>query len=565
MYSFASRPDIAGDVFDEPLYASYLCATGLDRPYKEAVMASQAANGHQVVKTLLDPNAIPEYAKPSKSEHIRFAKHIGKMKLAAGNELFENPQSKHVILLRDPVSVIKSWSRVLPATSQELSYTALLEIYSDLEARGCPPPVVLSEDVISNPEQTLKLLCLALNIPWVEEMLHWPAGPKPFDGVWASYWYKATHSSTGFSTDIATEKSESTEPFPTALKGVLSTCWMAYNYLRSKAIKPSQTSKSKETGTHVYEKDARNDEILIGIRNGIHKTFDLVPRNVAQVSVFDSGFLLGDGVWEGLRLHKGVLLFISAHIDRLFQGSKAIMMDLGLTKQELINFIYKTIDANGMSQAEGVHIRLVASRGLKPTPYQNPATTIGLPTIVVIPEYKASSPLPKVQGIRLMTSHIVRGPSNAQDPMWNSLSKLNCIAACIQANVAGVEESLMLDPHGFVATCNSVNFFIVRNGELWAPTTRYQLHGITRQKILNLASANGIPTRELDFSLTEVYDADEAFVTGTFAGCIPVRAVDGRTIGDRGPVTERLQTLYMELQEREFLAGRIPYQPRTLK
>ncbi|KAJ1456626.1 branched chain amino acid aminotransferase [Pelagophyceae sp. CCMP2097] len=306
--------------------------------------------------------------------------------------------------------------------------------------------------------------------------------------------------------------------------------------------------------SHEYEDAERNSDIWINLRRHPVKATDppgvafvLVRRPDATVSVFDSGFLLGDGVWEGIRLHAGVLLSAKQHVDRLFEGATALAMDLGCSKQQMVDEIYKACDANEMNS--DVHVRLVVSRGLKPTPYQNPKTTIGLPTVAIIPEWKAvkdDADSARVRGITLFTTHVRRGPSDVQDPMWNSLSKLNCIAACIQATAAGADEALMLDVHGFVATCNSTNFFVVRDGAVWTPTTKYQLHGITRTAVLALCSKNGIAVKECDFSLTQVYSADEAFVTGTFAGQIPVVTVDGRTIGDgkRGPVTERLQQLY---------------------
>lgn len=224
-------------------------------------------------------------------------------------------------------------------------------------------------------------------------------------------------------------------------------------------------------------------------------------------------------------------------------------MDLGLSKLELLDLLHRTLDANKMSNEPHVHIRLVVSRGLKSTPYQNPSVNIGLPLIVIIPEIKATDPGVKMQGLRLITSHIRRGPPDVKDEMWNHISKATDVQACISANVTGADESLMLDLNGFVKTCNSTNFFIVRDGEVWAPTKNNQMQGITRQKSIDVCRANGIPVRELDFTLTEAYGADEAFCTGTFPSQIHVREIDGRTIGsgERGLITERIQQLYMEM------------------
>ena len=298
-------------------------------------------------------------------------------------------------------------------------------------------------------------------------------------------------------------------------------------------------------GTHEYRDDPRNENILIYVSG------ELMPRADAKVSVFDSGFVLGDGVWEGLRLHNGKIAFLEAHLDRLYEGAKAIDMDIGLSRQALTDAIIETTKANGMS--DHVHIRLMVTRGLKATPYQDPRMTIGAATIVIIPEYKTPDPAVAERGVSLFTVHVRRGAPDVQDPKLNSHSKLNCITACIQATKAGADEALMLDPHGFVATCNSTHFFIVRKGEVWTSTGDYCLGGITRGNVVRLCRENEIPVYEKNFSLTDVYGADEAFVTGTFAGVAPCIQVDGRELGQAasGPVTKRIQQLYVELIERE--------------
>jgi branched-chain amino acid aminotransferase len=302
---------------------------------------------------------------------------------------------------------------------------------------------------------------------------------------------------------------------------------------------------------HEFQDDPRNDTIRIWV-NG-----ELKPRAEATVSVFDSGFVLGDGVWEGLRVERGLPLFLDAHLDRLFEGAKAIALDIGLDRAGLARAIDETLRANAM--IEGVHVRLMVTRGVKRTPYQDPRATIGPATIVIIAEHKRPKPEPLAQGLTLFTVHVRRGFPDVQDPKLNSHSKLNCITACIQATQAGADEALMLDPHGFVATCNSTHFFIVRKGEVWTSSGDYCLGGITRGNVLRACREDGIPALEKNFSLTEVYSAEEAFVTGTFAGVVPVRMIDGRTIGDGrpGPMVARLQALYRGLVERDlaFRAG----------
>lgn len=302
-------------------------------------------------------------------------------------------------------------------------------------------------------------------------------------------------------------------------------------------------------GTHDFRPDARNADIKVSI-NG-----ELVSRAEARVSVFDSGFVLGDGVWEGLRLHDGGLPFLDMHLDRLYEGAKAIDLDIGLTRAQLTERLLAVLRANHMR--DHVHIRLMVTRGVKATPHQDPRFVISGPTIVIVPEYKEPLPATVEQGIRLFTVHVRRGPPDVQDPKLNSHSKLNDILACIQATKAGYDEALMLDPHGFVATCNSTHFFMVRKGEIWTSSGKYCLGGITRANVLRLCREHEIPAQEKDFSLTDVYAADEAFVTGTFAGVVPVSEIDGRVIGagTRGAIIQRLQHLYMALVAKESARG----------
>jgi branched-chain amino acid aminotransferase len=297
------------------------------------------------------------------------------------------------------------------------------------------------------------------------------------------------------------------------------------------------TTGAGTTGTQHSADDPRNESVLVWV-NG-----ELVPRERAAVSVFDSGFVLGDGVWEGLRVSAGHPAFLDAHLDRLEEGARALLIDLP-AREALISAVYETLGANEMS--DGVHVRLMVTRGVKSTPYQDPRVTIGPPTVVVVAEHKVAAPS---DGITLFTTHVRRAHPDTLDPRLNAHSKLNDVAACIQAYTAGADEALMLDPDGFVATCNSTHFFIVtRSGEVWTSDGRYCLHGITRDNVLQVARSAGLPALEKTFSLTDVYSAAEAFVTGTFGGITPVRVVDGRTIGSGtpGPVTRRLQGLYAE-------------------
>ena len=294
-------------------------------------------------------------------------------------------------------------------------------------------------------------------------------------------------------------------------------------------------------GTHEYENDPRNETVLISV-NG-----ELYPRSEAKVSVFDAGFLLGDGVWESFRLHQGKLVFIEEHMDRLFRGASEISLDPGMSRKQILDEIDRVISANQMH--DQVHLRLIISRGLKPTPYQAPWVISSSPTIVIIPEYKKANPRRAVEGITLVSVDVRRSGPEMQDPRINSLSKHNCIAACIQAAEKGGEEGLMMDPLGFVSTCNSTHFFMVKGGEVWTSSGEYCLEGITRAKVLELCTRNDIPFSERNFTFDDVSSAEEAFVTGTFAGLTPVISFDGIPVGDgkRGPLCEKLQNLYQEL------------------
>nr|WP_295833527.1 aminotransferase class IV [uncultured Azospirillum sp.] len=297
-------------------------------------------------------------------------------------------------------------------------------------------------------------------------------------------------------------------------------------------------STVSRTSSQGYVDDSRNDEVLIYVNGEFFK------RDEAKISVFDAGFVLGDGVWEGLRLVKGRILALDDHMDRLFEGANAIQLDIGMTREELVAAIQATLDRNGMT--DGAHIRLMVTRGRKKTPNQDPRFALGQATIVIIAEYKAPKPESKANGLTLLTSAIRCSGPDVFDLRLNSHSRLNFIQALIQAINAGADEALMLDPHGFVASCNSTNFFIVRKGELWTSTGRFNFKGITRGKTIDLYRKDGGTVREHDFTLAEVYAADEAFVTGTLGGITPVVRIDGRQIGDGkpGPVTAHIADLY---------------------
>jgi len=302
----------------------------------------------------------------------------------------------------------------------------------------------------------------------------------------------------------------------------------------------------QQVSTHDALPDPRNADVLVYI-NG-----DLVPREDAKISVFDSGYLVGDGVWEGLRLHDGEFAFLKEHMDRLFQGAAAIGMKMEMSRQDYIDALRQTVEANNMET--DVHVRLMVTRGIKKTPSQDPRLLISPPTVVITAEHKVANPDVVDQGIRLFTSTVRRGSPDYLDPRLNCHSKLHEVVALVQALNAGADEALMLDIHGFVATCNATNFFIVKNSEVWTSTGQYCMNGITRGNVIRVCRENDILVYEKNFSLTDVYDADESFVTGSFGGLTPVTEVDGRKIRDfeNRPMTKRLTKLYHNLIEADI-------------
>ena len=298
--------------------------------------------------------------------------------------------------------------------------------------------------------------------------------------------------------------------------------------------------------THDAGEDERNRSILIYVDG------ELLPRDEAKVSVYDSGFLLGDGMWEGLRLYNGKWAFLDDHLDRLFGSLKAVSIDLGMNRDELVAALEQTRQANGMET--DAHARLMVTRGIKAKPFQHPSLSRSGPTLVIIIEHSKPDPALLERGIRLATVPQVRGLPMSQDAKYNSHSKLNCVLACLQAEQAGADEGLMLDPHGFVNTTNACNFFIVRKGEVWTSTGDYCMNGVTRQKVIDLCRENGILVFERNYSLFDTYAADEAFLTGTFGALTRVSMIDGKAIGPEdgpGPVTLRLRKLYGERVARD--------------
>ena len=293
-------------------------------------------------------------------------------------------------------------------------------------------------------------------------------------------------------------------------------------------------------GTHSYTSNPKNDDIFIYINGKFFK------RNEAKISVFDSGFLLGDGVWEGIRLHKSVLVYIEKHLNRLYQSADGISLDIGIKKKDIIKKIEKTLVKNKME--DDVHIRLIISRGNKITPYQNPNTNIGPINLVIIPEYKKADSDTYIDGIKIGRVKNIRPNNKILNPQYNTLSKLNCILASIEANKLGYDEGIMNDMHGFISTCNSTNLFFIKNGEIITSTGQYCLNGITRLKTIEICKKNHISCHEKNFTFEDISDCEEAFVTGTFGGIIPVSTLEDKSLQstNKKSITNKIRTLYLQ-------------------
>ncbi len=301
-------------------------------------------------------------------------------------------------------------------------------------------------------------------------------------------------------------------------------------------------------GSQDFSVDARNASTLVNI-NG-----QLVARNAAKISIFDGGFVVGDGVWEGLRLHKGIILFLDQHLERLYWGAARIQLEIGLNRNKLISEIDRTLAANRMQ--DGVHIRLMVTRGEKAALNQDPRNALGTATVIIVAEFKVADPNLAARGLKLHTASILCSPANMFDMRLNSHSRLNLISALLEAIGAGADEALMLDPKGCVSSCNATNFFCVRNGKVLTSSGEFCFHGVTRANVIQLCRQNGIEIRQGDFDQNETYAAEEAFVTGTFGGITPVSEIDGKrfNIPLPGPVTQRLTSLYETLKDSQVLS-----------
>ncbi|KVH98241.1 Aminotransferase, class IV [Cynara cardunculus var. scolymus] len=496
MYSFAQRDDT--EVVDEPLYAHYLRVTGVDRPYREELLSKMESDGNKVVNNII-------YGPGGKK--YRYCKHIAKQRMPGlSNELME--KGKHFILIRNPLDILKSFHKVVPSSFHELGLADLVSIYSELCAAGKSPPIIDATELQEDPEAALRGLCEDLNIPFQASMLKWEAGPKSVDGIWAPWWYKSVHKSTGF---VQTDKYR--QPFPALLYDLLEQSLPFYNMLRSNARR-KRFPKLPMPSLPV----PANEKLLVWVGD------EILPRDSAMVSVFDSVVQGGDSVWEGLRIYSGKVFKLEEHLDRLFDSAKALAFNNVPTRDEVKEAIFSTLMENGMF--DNAHIRLILAEW-KPPVYDN------------------------TRGITLVTATTRRNSPNNLDSKIHHNNLLNNILAKIEGNNANADDAIMLDKDGYVSETNATNIFLVKKGTVMTPPADYCLPGITRATVMDLVKMENLVLEVRRVSLSEFHTADEVWTTGTMGELSPVLKIDGRVIGDGtvGPITKRLQNSFNKLTE----------------
>ncbi|XP_031736597.1 branched-chain-amino-acid aminotransferase-like protein 1 isoform X3 [Cucumis sativus] len=486
MYSFAQRDDM--EVLDEPLYANFLRVTGYDRPYREELLSKMEPDGNKVIKEII-------FAPGEKK--FRFCKHIAKQKVPGlASDLMK--KGRHFILIRNPLDILPSYDKVIPASFSELGFSELVSIYNELKELGRLPPIIDAAELQKNPEATLRGLCEELGIPFQHKMLKWEAGPKAIDGVWAPWWYKTVHRSTAF---------EAPRKYPL-----------------------------------VYLPVPANEKLLAWVGD------EILPRDSAKVSVFDSVVQGGDSVWEGLRVYRGKIFKLDEHLDRLFDSSKALAFQNVPSREEVKDAIFRTLIRNGMF--DNAHIRLSLTRGKKVTSGMSPQFNLYGCTLIVLAEWKPPV-YDNSSGITLVTATTRRNSPNNLDSKIHHNNLLNNILAKIEGNNANAGDAIMLDKDGFVSETNATNIFLVKKGNVLTPHADYCLPGITRATVMDLVVKEKLILEERRISLSEFHTADEVWTTGTMGELTPVVKIDGRVIGDGqvGPVTRMLQNAYKKLTE----------------
>ncbi|TVU46986.1 hypothetical protein EJB05_06560 [Eragrostis curvula] len=521
MYSFAQRDDM--DVLDEPLYANFLRVTGVDRPYREELLSKMDPDGNKVVKDVIFGPGEKRY---------RYCKHISKQRLPnLSNDLMK--KGKHFILIRNPLNILPSFDKVVPPSFMELGLGELVSIYSELCQLGSPPPVIDADDLQRDPETVLSGLCDDLGIPFQPQMLKWEAGPRDFDGVWAPWWYGSVHKSTGFA---KTRRYPLTLPF--AFYELLEQALPFYNMLKRQV---RRTVGSLETPLPDPPLPVpANKKILVWVGD------ELLPRDSAKVSVFDSVVQGGDAVWEGLRIYDGKAFKLDEHLDRLFDSAKAMAFINVPSRDWIKDAIFKTLNANGMF--DNAHIRLTLTRGKKVTSGMSPAFNLYGCNLIVLAEWKPPV-YDNSHGIKLVTATTRRNSPNSVDSKIHHNNLINNILAKIEGNLAQAEDAIMLDKDGFVSETNATNIFMVKKGIVLTPHADYCLPGITRATVMDLVVKENLVLHERRISLSEFHAADEVWTTGTMGEITPVVMIDGREIGDGkiGPVTRQIQNAYKVL------------------
>ncbi|KAI3448761.1 hypothetical protein Pfo_005426 [Paulownia fortunei] len=517
MYSFAQRDDM--EVLDEPLYANFLRVTGAERPYRKELLSTMESDGNKVVKEIIFGAGQKKY---------RFCKHMASQRLPGLlDDLMK--RGKHCILMRNPLDVLTSYDKIIPPSLTDLGYNSMVSIYSDLCGQGKTPPVVDSDLLREDPEATLRGLCDDLGIPFQAAMLKWESGPKPFDGMWASYWYKSTHQSTGFE-----PPRKYPSPFPSSLYNLLEQSLPFYDLLKHYVRQIAAKS------LHPHLPVPANEKLLAWVGD------EILPRESANVSVFDSVVQGGDAVWEGLRIYNGKIFKLEEHLDRLFDSAKALAFSNVPTREQVKEAIFKTLIRNGMFN--NAHIRLTLTRGKKVTSGMSPAFNLYGCTLIVLAEWKPPV-YDNESGITLVTATTRRNSPNNLDSKIHHNNLLNNILAKIEGNNSHADDAIMLDKDGYVSETNATNIFLVKKGHVATPHADYCLPGITRATVMELVVKEKLVLAERRISLSEYHTADEVFTTGTMGELSPVIKIDGRTIGDGsvGPVTRRLQNAYKEL------------------
>ncbi|KAK9088005.1 hypothetical protein Syun_030399 [Stephania yunnanensis] len=525
MYSFAQRDDM--EVLDEPLYANFLRVTGVDRPYLEEVLSKMDPDGNKVVKEVIFGPGEKKY---------RFCKHMSKQRVPGlTDDLMK--KGKHFILIRNPLDILPSFDKVVQPSFLELGLANLVSIYSELSELGSAPPVIDAADLQQDPEAALRGLCEDLGIPFQQAMLKYEKGPKQVDGVWAPWWYKSVHQSTGFES-----KREYPLPFPSLHYDLLEQSLPFYNMLRRKTRRLSSLLKPPLPTPNLPV--PANEKILVWVGD------EILPRESAKVSVFDSIVQGGDGVWEGLRIYNGKVFKLDEHLDRLFDSAKALAFSNVPERQEIKKSIFRTLISNGMF--DNAHIRLTLTRGKKVTSGMSPGFNLYGCTLIVLAEWKPPV-YDNTGGITLVTATTRRNSPNNLDSKIHHNNLLNNILAKVEGNLAKADDAIMLDKDGYVSETNATNIFLVKRGRVVTPHADYCLPGITRATVMDLVVKENLVLEERRISLSEFHTADEVWTTGTMGELTPVVMIDGRTIGDGkvGDVTRQVQKAYKRLTAEE--------------